>query len=170
MTMLQLIMLWKFGSFLTKITLLYWSNHLTLQIWSLVTSLCIPNSRKSSKELVFKIQKPLDQPWRERSKRSRRNTSRSAWKSCRGDWKSAFEPKEITLKATGCKIYLSNKIKRCRPSHVTFQTYLVLIYFRLLKVWLPKTVLFDRLYSASLIEPISCRCSKCTILNKLNKE
>ena len=28
-----------------------------------------------------------------------------------GDWKSAFKPKEITLKATCCKIYLSNKIK-----------------------------------------------------------
>ena len=35
----------------------------------------------------------------------------SAWKLGRGDWKSAFEPKEITLKATCCKIYLSNKIK-----------------------------------------------------------
>ena len=34
-TMLQLIMPWKFGSFLPKITLLYWSNHPTLQIWSL---------------------------------------------------------------------------------------------------------------------------------------
>ena len=29
----------------------------------------------------------------------------------RGDWKSAFKPKEITLKATCCKIYKSNKIK-----------------------------------------------------------
>ena len=35
----------------------------------------------------------------------------SAWKCGRGDWKSAFEPKEITLKATCCKIYLSNEIK-----------------------------------------------------------
>ena len=37
------------------------------------------------------------------------NPSRSAWKRGRGDWKSAFELK-ITLKATCCKIYLSNKI------------------------------------------------------------
>ena len=58
----QLIMPWEFGSFLPKITLLYWSNHPTLQIWPLVTSFCFPNSRKSSKELVFKIQKPLKQP------------------------------------------------------------------------------------------------------------
>jgi len=29
----------------------------------------------------------------------------------RGDWKSASEPKKITLKTTCCKIYLSNKIK-----------------------------------------------------------
>ena len=29
----------------------------------------------------------------------------------RGDWKSVFEPEEITLKTTCCKIYLSNKIK-----------------------------------------------------------
>ena len=43
------------GSFLPKITLLYWSNHPTLQIWPLVTSFCFPNSRKSSKELVFKF-------------------------------------------------------------------------------------------------------------------
>jgi len=44
---------WEFGSFLPKIILLYWSNHFTLQIWPLVTSFCFPNSRKSSKELVF---------------------------------------------------------------------------------------------------------------------
>ena len=111
MTMLQLIMPWEFGSFLPKITLLYWSNHPTLQIWPLVTSFCFPNSRKSSKELVFKIQKSLKQPWRESPERSRRNPSRSAWKRGRGDWKSVFKPKEITLKATCCKIYLSNKIK-----------------------------------------------------------
>ena len=98
-------------SFLPKITLLYWSNHSTLQIWPLVTSFCFPNSRKSSKELVFKIQKPLKQPWRRSSEQSQRNPSRSAWKRGRGDWKSAFEPKEITLKATCCKIYLPNKIK-----------------------------------------------------------
>ena len=104
MTMLQLIMHWEFGSFLPKITLLYSSNHPTLQIWPLVTSYCFPNSRKSSKELVFKIQKPIKQPWRESSKRFRRNPSRSAWKRGRGDWKSAFKPKEITLKATYCKI------------------------------------------------------------------
>ena len=72
-TMLQLIMPWKFGSFLPKITLLYWSNHPTLQIWPLVTSFCFPKSKKSSKKLVFKIQKPLKQPWRESSERSRRN-------------------------------------------------------------------------------------------------
>jgi len=41
----------------------------------------------------------------------RRNPSRSAWKRGRGNWKSASEPKQITLKATCCKIYLSNKIK-----------------------------------------------------------
>ena len=41
----------------------------------------------------------------------RRNLSRSAWKRGRGDWKSAFEPMEITLKVTCCKIYLSNRIK-----------------------------------------------------------
>jgi len=52
MTMLQLIMPWEFVSYLPKITLLYWSNHHTLQIWPL----CFPNSRKSSKELVFKTQ------------------------------------------------------------------------------------------------------------------
>ena len=63
--------------FLAKITLLYWSNHPTLQIWPLVASLCFPKrviketcfqdsrnyqsgpSRKLSKKLVFKIQKPL---------------------------------------------------------------------------------------------------------------
>ena len=33
MTVLQLIMPWKFRSFLPKITLLYWSNHPTLQMW-----------------------------------------------------------------------------------------------------------------------------------------
>ena len=37
LTMLQLIMPWEFGSFMPKITLLYWSNHTTLQIWPLVT-------------------------------------------------------------------------------------------------------------------------------------
>ena len=111
MTMLQLIMPWEFGSFLPKITLLYWSNHPTLQIWPLLTSFCFPNSRKSSKELVFKIQKPLKQSWWKSSEGSRRNPSRSAWKHGRGDRKSAFEPKEITLKVTCCKIYLSNKIK-----------------------------------------------------------
>ena len=63
------------------------------------------------KELVFKIQKPFKQPWRESFERSLRNPSRSAWKRGKGDWKSAFEPKEITLKATCCKIYLSNKMK-----------------------------------------------------------
>ena len=31
--------------------------------------------------------------------------SRSEWKNGRGDWKRAFEPKEVTLKATCCKIY-----------------------------------------------------------------
>ena len=41
--MLQLIMPREFGSFLPKITLLYWSNHPTLQIWPLVTSFCFPN-------------------------------------------------------------------------------------------------------------------------------
>jgi len=108
---------WEFRSFLPKITLLYWSNHPTphlhptLQIWPLVIFFCFPNSRKSSKELVFKTQKPLKQPWRESPERSRRNPSRSAWKRGRGDWKSASEPKEITLKTTCCKIYLSNKIK-----------------------------------------------------------
>jgi len=63
MTMLQLIMSWEFGSFLPKITLLYWywSNHPTLQIWPVVTSNYFPNSRKSSKEVVFKTQKPLKQ-------------------------------------------------------------------------------------------------------------
>ena len=105
MTMLQLIMPWEFGSFLPKITLLYWSNHPTLQISPFVTSFCFPNTRKSSKELVFKIQKPVKQPWWERSERSRRNPSRSTWKRGRGDWKRVFEPKEITLKATCCKIY-----------------------------------------------------------------
>ena len=40
-----------------------------------------------------------------------RNLSRSVWKCGRGNWKSALEPKEITLKATCCKIYLPNKIK-----------------------------------------------------------
>ena len=100
--------IWKF---LEKNNIAVLSNQPTLQIWPLVTCFCFPNSRKSSKELVFKIQKPLKQPWRESSERSRRNPSRSAWKRGRGDWKSAFEPKEITLKATCCKIYLSNKIK-----------------------------------------------------------
>ena len=102
--------IWDFRSFLPKITMLYWSNHPTLQIWFLVTSLCFPNSRKPSKELVCKIQKSVKQPWRKSSERSRSNPFGSAWKRGRGDWKSAFEPKEITLKAT-CKIYLSNKIK-----------------------------------------------------------
>ena len=111
MIMRLLIMLWAFGSVLPKITWLSWSNHPTLQIWPLVTSFCFPNSRKSWKELVFTIQKPLKQPWRESSEWSRRNSSRSGWKCGRGDWKSAFEPKEITLKTTCCKIYLSNKIK-----------------------------------------------------------
>ena len=46
--------------FLTK-TLPYSSNHPTFQIWPIVTSFCFPNSRKS-KELVFEIQKPLNQP------------------------------------------------------------------------------------------------------------
>ena len=121
MTMFQLIMPWEFGSFLPKITLLYWSNYPTLQIWPHITSFCFRNSRNSSKELVFKIQKPLKQPWRESSKQFRRNPSRGAWKQGRGDWKSAFEPKEITLKPSCCKIYLSNKIK---PSSITFQTHL----------------------------------------------
>ena len=111
MTMLQLIMPWEFESFLPIITLLYWSNNPTLQIWPLVTSFCFPNLRKSSKELVFKIQKQLKQPRQESSEQSQRNPFRSAWKQGRGDWKSAFEPKEINLKATCCKIYLSNKIK-----------------------------------------------------------
>ena len=44
-TMLQIIRPWEFGSFLPKITLLYWSNHPTLRIWPLVTSFCSPNSR-----------------------------------------------------------------------------------------------------------------------------
>ena len=86
MTMLQLIMPWEFGSFLPKITLLYssiWSNHPSLQIWPLVTSFCFPNSRKSSKKLVFNIQKPLRQLWREIFKRLRRNPSKSAWKHVR---------------------------------------------------------------------------------------
>ena len=39
-----------------------------------------------------------------------KNPFRSAWKNGRQDWKSAFEPKEITLKVTCCKIYLSHKI------------------------------------------------------------
>ena len=111
MTMLQLIMPWEFGSFLPKIKLLCWRNHFTLQIWPFVTSFCFPNSKKLSKELVFKIQKPLKQLWLESSKQSLRNPSRSAWKRGRGDWKSAFELKEITLKATRCKIYLLNKNK-----------------------------------------------------------
>ena len=61
-SMLQLIMPWELGSFLPKVTLLYWSNHPTLQIWPLVTSFCFPKTRKSSKKLVFNIQKPLKQP------------------------------------------------------------------------------------------------------------
>ena len=61
MTIFQLIMPWVFGNFLQKIALLYWSNHPTLQIWPLETSFCVPNSRKSSKELLFKIKKPLKQ-------------------------------------------------------------------------------------------------------------
>ena len=93
MTMLQFTMPWDVGSFLPKIALLYWSNHPALQIWPLVTSFCFPNSRKSSKELVFNIQKPLKQLWRESSERSHRNPSRSAWKRGRGDWKSASEHK-----------------------------------------------------------------------------
>jgi len=54
------MMPWEFGSFLPKISLLYWSNHPTVQIWPLMTGFCFPNSRKSSKELVFKTQKPLN--------------------------------------------------------------------------------------------------------------
>ena len=111
MTMLQLIMLWEFGSFLPEITLLYWSNHPTLQIWPVVTFFCFRNSRKLSKELIFKIQKPLKQPWLEISERSRRNPSRSTWKRGRENSKSAFESKDITLRAACCKICLSIKIK-----------------------------------------------------------
>jgi len=48
--------------FRAKLTLLYWSNQTTLQIWPLVTSFCFPNLRKLSKELVFKTQKTLKQP------------------------------------------------------------------------------------------------------------
>jgi len=59
MAILQLIMRWAFGSFLAKPTLLYWSTHPSFQIWPLVTSFCFPNLMKSSKELVFKNQKPL---------------------------------------------------------------------------------------------------------------
>ena len=110
MTMFQLIMPWELRSFLPKITMLHWSNHPTLRIWPLVTSLCFPNTRKPLKELVSKIQKPVKQPWRKSFERSRSNPCGSAWKHGRGDLKSTFEPKEITLKAT-CKIYLSNKIK-----------------------------------------------------------
>ena len=80
MTMLQLVMPWEFGSFLPKIPLLYWSNYPTIQIWPLVTFFCFSNSRKSSKELVFKNQMPLKQLWRKISKRSQRYHSRSAWK------------------------------------------------------------------------------------------
>jgi len=64
------------------------------------------------KKLIFKTQKLLKQPWQERFEQSWRNPSRSAWKCGRGDWKSASKPKEITLKATCCKNYLTNKIKR----------------------------------------------------------
>ena len=56
--------------FLAKNNIAVWSNHPTLQIWPLVTSFCFPNSVKSSKKLVFKIQKPLKQPWRESPERS----------------------------------------------------------------------------------------------------
>ena len=47
----------------------------------------------------------LKQPKRESSERSSKNPSRSAWKRGRRDWKSAFELKEITLKATCSEIY-----------------------------------------------------------------
>ena len=70
-----------------------------------------PKLKEVIKELVFKIQKPFKQSRRESSERSQRNPARSAWKHGRRDRKSAFEPKEITLKATCCKVYLSNKIK-----------------------------------------------------------
>ena len=63
MTILQLIMPWEFESFLPKITLLYWSNHPTRQIWPLVT-FCFPNSRKSLKELVFKILNRVATSWK----------------------------------------------------------------------------------------------------------
>ena len=107
MTMLQLIMPWEFGSFLPKITLLYRSHHPTIQIWHFVFF----KLKEVIKGTRFRDSEAIKKPRRESSERSRRNPSRSAWKRGRGDWKSAFEPKEIILKATCCKIYLSIKIK-----------------------------------------------------------
>ena len=71
----------------------------------------LPKLKEVIRELVFKIQKSFKQSRRESSELSQRNPARSAWKRGRGDTKSAFEPKEITLKATCCKVYLSNKTK-----------------------------------------------------------
>jgi len=76
--------------------------HAAQKTFKELLSMSYCNSRKSSQELVFKIQKPLKQPWRESSERSRRNPFRSVWKCGRRVWKSASEPKEITLKATCC--------------------------------------------------------------------
>ena len=70
-----------------------------------------PKLKEVIKGTRFKDSASIKTAMTRSSERSRMNPSRSAWKHGRRDWKSAFEPKEITLKATCCKIYLSNKIK-----------------------------------------------------------
>ena len=59
-----------------------------------------PKLKQVIKGTRFQDLEAIKQPRRESFERFRRNPSRSAWKPGRGDWKSAFKFKEITLKAT----------------------------------------------------------------------
>jgi len=80
--------------------LLYWSNHPTLQIWPLVTSF-FPKLKEVIKGTRFQDSEAIETAV----------TRELPGVRGRRDWKSASEPKKITLKVTCCKICLSNKIK-----------------------------------------------------------
>ena len=58
----------------------------------------------------------IEQSWK--------NPSKSIQKGGRGDWKSASEPDEITVKATCCNFYLSIKINDLKTCTVIFQAQL----------------------------------------------
>jgi len=135
MTMLQLMMPWEFGSFLPKITLQYWSSHPTHQIWTLVTSFCFPNSRKSSKELVFNTQKPLNS--RDKKAPSGPGGILPGVRGSDAEEIGKVHPslRRLLWRQHVVKFTCQIKYNIYRPNPVSFQTHLV-FWVKMFKFWL----------------------------------